>query len=76
MVATMIDAVADVTGTLGRTGGHPAWMDAALLAEVGIPSVIFGPVGEGLHAVDEWVDIDSAVACAAVTLETARRFCS
>ena len=75
LVATMVNAVADVTGTLGRTGGHQAWMDAALLAEDGIPSVVFGPIGEGLHAVEEWVDLESVATCAAVTLATARSFC-
>ena len=75
LVATMIDSVAQVTGTLGRTGGHPAWMDAALLSEAGIPSVVFGPVGEGLHAVEEWVELDAAVACAEITLQTAKAFC-
>ena len=28
------------------------------------PAVIFGPCGERLHAPDEWVDIDSMMACA------------
>ena len=33
--------------------------------EIGnVPCVIFGPVGERLHAPDEWVDIDSLVICA------------
>lgn len=40
-------------------GGFPAWCDAALLSEAGIPAVVFGPEGDGLHAREEWVDAES-----------------
>ncbi|KAH6639986.1 diaminopropionate ammonia-lyase [Truncatella angustata] len=39
--------------------GLSFWCDAALLNEAGIPSVVFGPKGEGLHAKEEWVDAES-----------------
>ena len=32
------------------------WTDAAMLGAAGIPSVLFGPGGAGLHSVEEWVD--------------------
>lgn len=35
------------------------WTDAALVAAAGIPTVLFGPKGEGAHAVVEWVDLAS-----------------
>ncbi|KAK9421109.1 putative Diaminopropionate ammonia-lyase [Seiridium unicorne] len=35
------------------------WCDAALLNQTGIPAVIFGPEGEGLHGKEEWVDAES-----------------
>lgn len=35
------------------------WCDAALLNAAGIPAVIFGPEGEGLHAKEEWVYTES-----------------
>ena len=46
------------------------WTDAAVLGEAGIPSVLFGPEGAGLHGVDEWVDLHSVQKCrdALVTL--------
>ena len=44
--------VADVVGA-------PFWTDAALVADAGIPTVVFGPVGEGAHAEVEWVDLAS-----------------
>jgi acetylornithine deacetylase len=37
--------------------GIPFWMESALWEEAGIPTVVFGPAGGGLHAVDEWVDL-------------------
>ena len=39
--------------------GAPFWTDAALVADAGIPTVLFGPVGEGAHAEIEWVDLAS-----------------
>ncbi|HST16332.1 MAG TPA: M20/M25/M40 family metallo-hydrolase [Gaiellaceae bacterium] len=35
------------------------WTDAALIAGAGIPTVLFGPAGEGAHATVEWVDLAS-----------------
>ena len=37
--------------------GAPYWTDAAFIAAAGIPTVLFGPGGEGAHAVEEWVSI-------------------
>lgn len=39
--------------------GAPWWTDGALFQEAGIPAVIFGPRGGGIHAIDEWVDLPS-----------------
>ena len=41
--------------------GMSYWADSALAAAAGIPSVLFGPVGHGAHAVDEWVSLSSLV---------------
>jgi acetylornithine deacetylase len=56
--------------------GVPFWADAALLAAAGIPTVVFGPVGEGAHAVVEWVDVASAERCLEVYTAVAAEFCS
>ena len=37
--------------------GAPYWMESALWQAAGVPTVVCGPAGGGLHAVDEWVDI-------------------
>lgn len=39
-----------------RTGA-PYWMESALWQASGVPAVVRGPAGGGLHAVDEWVDL-------------------
>jgi acetylornithine deacetylase len=64
---------------LGRAPGiigAPYWTDAGLLAEAGIPSVIFGPSGEGPHADVEWVSLSSVEALTRILIGTARAFCS
>src|SRR4029078_5005315 len=33
------------------------WTDAAVLGAAGIPSVLFGPAGAGLHSAEEYVEI-------------------
>jgi len=53
-----------------------AWMDSALLTAVGIPTVVFGPGGEGAHAVVEWADLDQVELCAAILLGAIEEFCS
>ena len=56
---TLRTAVADVTGRPARHRGEAFWTDAALLAEAGIPAVLFGVDGAGAHASTEWVDLGS-----------------
>ena len=55
--------------------GLPFWMDSAILASADIPSVIFGPVGAGAHAVEEWVDLESLQVCKDVLIATIQDFC-
>jgi acetylornithine deacetylase len=74
-------ALALAAAATARLGAPPAvvgttfWTDAALLGYAGIPTVLFGPSGAGLHADVEWVDLPSVEACAAVLAATARAFC-
>ncbi len=75
VVAAVRDAAAAELGTDPGVGGAPWWTDAALLTGAGIPAVIFGPAGEGLHSHDEWVDLASIEACERVLLSAIRAFC-
>ncbi len=75
VVAAVRQATADVTGSDPGVGGAPWWTDAALLTAAGIPAVVFGPAGEGLHSHDEWVDLASMRACEEILIRTVRRVC-
>jgi acetylornithine deacetylase len=56
--------------------GVPFWADSALFSAAGIPTVVFGPAGEGAHAVEEWVDLASVERCAEVYAAVARELCA
>ncbi|HYL09244.1 MAG TPA: M20/M25/M40 family metallo-hydrolase, partial [Candidatus Acidoferrales bacterium] len=58
-------AIREVTGGVNFSG-MAAWTDTALLAAAGIPGVVFGPRGRGLHGAEEYVEFDSVTACAEV----------
>lgn len=59
-----------------RLGGVSFWTDAAVLGQAGIPSVVFGPGGAGLHGAEEYVKIDDVLACRETFIQLARDFCS
>ena len=56
--------------------GQAYWADSGLLAAAGIPTVLYGPGGEGAHAVVEWVDLPQAERCTDVLIAVAREFCA
>ena len=58
-----------------ESAGMSAWTDTALLAAAGIPGVVFGPSGRGLHGDDEYVEIESVHKCAAALREVILEFC-
>ena len=68
-------AIAAHTGSLPAPVGHTAWMDSAILAAAGIPTIVFGPGGEGIHAAVEHVRLPEVIACAALLHDLARAFC-
>ena len=55
--------------------GAPYWTDAAALAAAGIPTVLFGPSGEGEHADEEWVELASIERCTSTLEATIAEFC-
>ncbi len=55
--------------------GGSWWMDAALFAENGIPTVVLGPAGAGAHAQVEWVDLASVEQCLAIYIDLIAAFC-
>ncbi len=68
-------AASQVLGHELQGSGVSYWTDAATLWGAGIPSLLFGPLGAGAHAVEEWVDLASVQACAEIYLETIKVFC-
>ena len=58
-----------------RITGASFWTDAAVLGHAGIPSVLFGPGGAGLHSTEEYVNIADVVLCRDTLVELVRRFC-
>jgi acetylornithine deacetylase len=53
--------------------GMSFWTDAAILGEAGIPSLLFGPGGAGLHSLEEYVTIADVYTCRDVLVDTVRR---
>ena len=60
----------------GEPVGESFWADSALIAETLIPTMLFGPGGEGAHAQVEWVSLADVERCAAVFLSVATEFCA
>jgi acetylornithine deacetylase len=60
---TALRAAAVATGCRANIVGMSFWTDAAVLAEAGIPSVLFGPGGAGLHSTDEYVSVADVLTC-------------
>lgn len=58
-------------GVNAACGGMTFWTDAAVLGEAGIPSVLFGPGGAGLHSTEEYVRLNEVLACRDVLAELA-----
>jgi len=56
--------------------GAPFWADSALLGEAGIPTVLFGPRGEGAHAEVEWVELDALERCIEIYVAVASELCA
>jgi acetylornithine deacetylase len=68
-------AATEVLGREPEVIGVAYWMDMALSNAVGIPTVAFGPSGEGAHADVEWVDLASLKTCVEVYLRAIELLC-
>jgi acetylornithine deacetylase len=70
-----------VAAALARVGGSPRltgasfWTDAAVLGHAGIPSVLFGPGGAGLHSTEEYVNLADVTRCRDTLVELIKNFC-
>ena len=66
-----LDRAAASVGHVPARVGMSFWTDAAILAGAGIPAVLFGPGGEGLHSREEYVLIEDVCRCRDVLAELA-----
>jgi acetylornithine deacetylase len=64
-----------VLGRPPEITGHSGWMDTAVLGAAGIPCVVLGPIGDGLHGDIEWVDLGSVRQMADIVTDVVHRFC-
>jgi acetylornithine deacetylase len=58
----LLDA-ATALGARSAKVGMSFWTDAAVLGAAGIPAVLFGPGGAGLHSREEYVTTNDVVTC-------------
>ena len=56
--------------------GQTFWTDAAVFAAAGMETVLLGPIGQGLHSAEEWVDVQSVIDLAKILAETAVIYCN
>jgi len=70
-LARLLTRVAGVDEPVGVS----FWADSGLIAAAGIPTVLFGPIGDGAHAEVEWVDLDSLERVRDVVLGSAVEWC-
>ncbi|MBX3084790.1 MAG: ArgE/DapE family deacylase [Anaerolineae bacterium] len=75
IVKTLKQSVQQVRGAAPTIAGASFWMDSALTSAAGIPTVIFGPSGDGAHAEIEWVDLATVEQCVEIYLAAAKAFC-
>jgi acetylornithine deacetylase len=72
----IVAAVSAAAGGTRPIGGASYWADSAFIAAAGIPTVLFGPGGEGAHAEVEWVSIGDTVTVARKLIDVASAICA
>ena len=72
---TLLRELSSRRGVEAASVGMSFWTDAAILGDAGIPSVLFGPGGAGLHSVEEYVNVDDVLVCRDVLAELALKWC-
>jgi acetylornithine deacetylase len=76
----LLDLLAEGLVATGRPKpariGAPYWMESALWEAAGVPTVVCGPAGGGLHSDDEWVDLAQVRAYVAALATLVGQFCA
>jgi acetylornithine deacetylase len=75
IVATLAAAITDETHAPATTAPLFGTADARFFRDAGIPAVYYGPVGNGQHGPDEWVDLASVARVTRVLARAALDWC-
>jgi acetylornithine deacetylase len=75
IVGAVSAAATEVLGRPPKIAGASYWADAAFIAAAGIPTVMFGPSGEGAHAIEEWVSLADTESVTRTLIGVASRIC-
>ncbi len=73
--APIVAAARRALGQEAHVTGGIGWADSAIFSAAGIPTVIFGPGGEGAHAAVEWVDLHQLDRCVGALDSVIADFC-
>jgi acetylornithine deacetylase len=76
IVTALQDASRQVTGQSAPVAPLSYWADSAFIAAAGIPTVLYGPAGDGAHADTEWVSLAATRTCASVLTALTQEFCA
>ena len=74
--APIVQALVAAAGPGTSVAPMSYWADSAFLAAAGIPTVLYGPEGDGAHADIEWVSRSGTSTASTVLTQLAQDFCS
>ena len=76
LTAPIVEALLAAAGPGTSVAPMSYWADSAFLAAAGIPTVLYGPEGEGAHADTEWVSRSGTSTASTVLTQLAQDFCA
>jgi acetylornithine deacetylase len=76
IVIAVAAAAAETDGGAHPLTGASYWADSAFISAAGVPTVVYGPSGEGAHELVEWVSISDTEAVARTLTGVASRICA
>jgi len=74
--APIVQALLAAAGSGTSVAPMSYWADSAFLAAAGIPTVLYGPEGDGAHAGTEWVSRSGTTTATTVLTQLTQNFCS
>ena len=73
--APIVQALLAAAGPGTSVAPMSYWADSAFLAAAGIPTVLYGPEGDGAHADTEWVSRSGTTTATTVLTQLGQDFC-